>query len=192
MDDYLPFPREARTGIVELLPKRGIRERGDRLVARYGAGRGRGKGREGAVPFSLSPLLPFSLSPFPPFFLSLLRFDFHRPAGVAGLHAGRRIPEHGNRRLFLGPEFLDDLRLIQQQRRHDHQPQPQQLQQPHRSAVSAPPPGSETQSGRGQHQNHGAGGRPRCPQEGERVRAVHDATPSLLRGPAVRVRLRTL
>ncbi len=44
-------------------------------------------------------------------------------ARIARVHAGRRVPEHGDRRLFLGAELLDPFRLVEQDR-HACRPAP--------------------------------------------------------------------
>ena len=44
---------------------------------------------------------------------------------VARVHAGRRVPEHGDRRLFLGAELLDPFGLIEQHGDRADQRQPQ-------------------------------------------------------------------
>ena len=70
---------------------------------------------------------------------------------VAGVHAGRRVPEHGDRRLFLGAELLDPFGLIEQHSDRADQPQPQELEQPHRRPITATAPGDKAEARRDQH-----------------------------------------
>ena len=101
---------------------------------------------------------------------------------IARRHAGRGVPQHGDRRLFLRPKLLDPFRLIQHDADHRQNRRAASFEAADRRAIAAPPPGDEAEPGHDQPGDHGGGDRPRRGQKRERSLGVHGASPVCRRG----------
>ena len=89
------------------------------------------------------------------------------PRGVARIHAGRGVPEHGDRGLFVRAKLLDPFGLVEQHGCECDQGKPEQFEQAHRPEITAAPPGDETEHGGAQDDDDRQADRPGRSQKRE-------------------------